>query len=234
MTETEWLAACDPMPMLSYLGDKGSCRKHRLFGCACCRRIWSYLSDPRSQEAVRGAELYADGQITQQALSSVQVGADRAMRPWSERNFVGTGPLERAGIFRAWVSSSAAKAVARPTNFLNNLARSIREATHYALLAEFGDRYTLGPGRTQHGDLLRDVFGNPFRPIVFSPDWRTSTTTTLAAQMYESRDFSALPILADALQDAGCDSEEVLDHCRATSEVHVRGCWIVDLVLGKE
>ncbi|VTR91873.1 Uncharacterized protein (Fragment) OS=uncultured bacterium PE=4 SV=1 [Gemmata massiliana] len=81
--------------------------------------------------------------------------------------------------------------------------------------------------------VLRDIFGNPFRPVTFSPSWRTSTAVTLAAQMYESRDFSAMPILADALQDAGCDSADVLDHCRGPGP-HVRGCWVVDLVLGKE
>ncbi|WP_082843392.1 hypothetical protein [Gemmata sp. SH-PL17] len=81
--------------------------------------------------------------------------------------------------------------------------------------------------------LVRDIFGNPFRPVTFSPSWRTSTAVALAAQMYESRDFGAMPILADALQDAGCDNADVLGHCRGGSP-HVRGCWVVDLVLGKE
>ncbi|MBP3953754.1 hypothetical protein J8F10_00365 [Gemmata sp. G18] len=80
--------------------------------------------------------------------------------------------------------------------------------------------------------LTRDIFGNPFRPVTFSPSWRTSTAVALASQMYESRDFGAMPILADALQDAGCDSADVLDHCRGPGP-HVRGCWVVDLVLGK-
>jgi hypothetical protein len=71
------------------------------------------------------------------------------------------------------------------------------------------------------------------RPTAFSPSWRTDTVTALARQMCESRDFSALPILADALQDAGCDNAEILDHCRDPGP-HVRGCWVVDLVLGKE
>ncbi|MBP3955026.1 hypothetical protein J8F10_06990 [Gemmata sp. G18] len=79
---------------------------------------------------------------------------------------------------------------------------------------------------------MRDILGNPFRPVPFSPEWRTSTAVGLASQMYESRDFSAMPILADALQDAGCDRADVLDHCRGPGP-HVRGCWVVDLVLGK-
>jgi hypothetical protein len=81
--------------------------------------------------------------------------------------------------------------------------------------------------------LLRDIVGNPFRPIAFSPLWRTDTAVTLARQMYESRDFAAMPILADAIQDAGCANEDLLTHCRDTALTHVRGCWVVDLVLGK-
>jgi hypothetical protein len=80
---------------------------------------------------------------------------------------------------------------------------------------------------------LRDIFGNPFRPVAFDPAWRTDTAVSLARHIYESRDFSAMPILADALQDAGCEHEAILAHCRDLHQVHVRGCWVVDLVLGK-
>src|SRR5262245_49415618 len=86
--------------------------------------------------------------------------------------------------------------------------------------------------RVAQADLLRDIFGNPFRPVALDPSWLTSTVNALARQMYESRDFSAMPILADALQDAGCDSDDILDHCRGPGP-HVRGCWVVDLVQGK-
>jgi hypothetical protein len=81
--------------------------------------------------------------------------------------------------------------------------------------------------------LLHCLIGNPFRPITFAPAWRTDTAVTLAQQMYDSREFGAIPILADALQDAGCDNEDILSHCRGDG-LHVRGCWVVDLVLGKE
>jgi hypothetical protein len=83
-------------------------------------------------------------------------------------------------------------------------------------------------------DIIRDIFGNPFRPVTFSPEWRTDTAVTLARTMYDARDFSATAILADALQDAGCDSADILSHCRDPKQVHVRGCWVVDLVLSKE
>jgi hypothetical protein len=81
--------------------------------------------------------------------------------------------------------------------------------------------------------LLRDIFGNPFRRVVFDPAWRTDTAVSLARQMYEAREFGAMPILADALQDAGCDTPDILDHCRDANATHVRGCWVIDLLLGK-
>jgi hypothetical protein len=81
--------------------------------------------------------------------------------------------------------------------------------------------------------LLQCMFGNPFRPIACSPDWRTDAVVALAQQVYDSRDFSAMPVLADALQEAGCASAEILDHCRGPGP-HACGCWVVDLVLGTE
>jgi hypothetical protein len=81
--------------------------------------------------------------------------------------------------------------------------------------------------------LVRDIFGTlPLRPVYVDPSWRTDTAMTLARTIYESREFSAMPILADALQDAGCGNEDILNHCRGPGP-HVRGCWVVDLVLGK-
>ena len=105
-----------------------------------------------------------------------------------------------------------------------------RPAPGYALsnLAQFETK-AFGQRATEfHVALVREVFGNPFRPIDFAP-WRTDTAVALARQMYDARDFGAMPILADALQDAGCANEEVLSHCRGAGP-HVRGCWVVDWV----
>ncbi|OWK40938.1 hypothetical protein FRUB_04830 [Fimbriiglobus ruber] len=79
--------------------------------------------------------------------------------------------------------------------------------------------------------LVREIFGNPFRPAVADQIWLSFTVTALARQIYDSFDFSLMPILADALQDAGCDNEDILAHCRSDGP-HVRGCWVVDLLLG--
>jgi hypothetical protein len=86
----------------------------------------------------------------------------------------------------------------------------------------------------QQISVLREIFGNPFRPITFNPAWRTSDVMLLAQGIYGEKAFDRMPILADALQDAGCDSDDMLNHCRDASLPHVRGCWVLDLVLGKE
>jgi hypothetical protein len=119
-------------------------------------------------------------------------------------------------------------------------AESVAGWSRFTLaLAETGlwDHPTVHPAEVAEADhqcrLLRDIFGNPFRPVTFSSEWRTDTVLTLARQMYASRDFGAMPILADALQDAGCENDDILNHCRGPGP-HVRGCWVVDLVLGKE
>jgi hypothetical protein len=82
--------------------------------------------------------------------------------------------------------------------------------------------------------LALDLCGpNPFRPVVFDPRWRSESAVALARTAYDTRNFTLLPILADALEEAGCDHPDVLTHCRDPQQVHVRGCWVVDGVLGR-
>jgi hypothetical protein len=113
------------------------------------------------------------------------------------------------------------------------VSSSATEAAHDASQAtQFVVRPATG-GAEGHCRLLRDVFGNPFRPVALDPRWRTPTAIALARAIYEGRAFDRLPILADALQEAGCEEADVLGHCRSDGP-HVRGCWVADLVLGKE
>jgi hypothetical protein len=248
MNEAEWLASGAPGRMLEHLRAAGSPRKRRLFGCGCCRRIWGLLSDERSREAVRVAELFADGEASAEQLDAARrdaalayravrqsvrdgdtFGAGRAGRP------AGQKPAPRAG-YRymafgtgACLCTTGADPYASPEGPDEPPVRDWQDAAEAAL----------GAGAKWHGELgaicglLRDVFGNPFRPAAVRPGWLTPGAVALAKRMYESRDFSALPTLADALRDAGCDSADVLNHCRDASAPHVRGCWVVDLVLGK-
>jgi hypothetical protein len=83
---------------------------------------------------------------------------------------------------------------------------------------------------------LRCLFGNPFRPATLDPawlSWHNRLPVSMARQMYDSRDFADMPVLADALEEAGCRDADILGHCRFGGD-HVRGCWVVDLLLGKE
>jgi hypothetical protein len=81
--------------------------------------------------------------------------------------------------------------------------------------------------------LLRDIFGPlPFRQVMFEPPWQTPAVMALATNIYEERRWEDMPVLGDALQEAGCDDAEVLSHCRGDG-LHTRGCWVVDLLLGK-
>lgn len=80
---------------------------------------------------------------------------------------------------------------------------------------------------------LRDIFGNPFRSVAIDPSWLTPKVCQLAKAIYERRDFHQMPGLADTLEKAGCTDTGILDHCRQPGP-HVRGCWVVDLILGKE
>ena len=98
---------------------------------------------------------------------------------------------------------------------------------------EDGARFV--PAPIQAG-ILHELFGNPFHPVTLDPAWLAwhgGLLEAMARQMYDSRDFTDMPVLADALEEAGCQDQDILDHCRSEGE-HVRGCWVVDLILGKE
>jgi hypothetical protein len=86
--------------------------------------------------------------------------------------------------------------------------------------------------RSDLAELARDVFGNPFRPVAFVPEWLTADVALLARGIWDEAAFDRMPILADALQDAGCDNDDLLVHCRDADRLHVRGCWAIDLILG--
>jgi hypothetical protein len=214
MTEEEWLNSAAPDAMMAFLRGRAGERKLRLVGCAWCRHIWYLLADQRSKTSVEVAEQYADGQASEGDLVSA------AAVSWSvsERYMLGR---------KAAAAEAAAEAA---------YLRDRYGSDYHLSLLSYNAFYAAGENPGEHAaqcHLLRDIFGNPFRPVAFDPVWRTSTVVALAEQMYAGRDFGAMPILADALQDAGCDNADVLGHCRAPGE-HVRGCWVVDLVLGKE
>jgi hypothetical protein len=209
MTEPEWLSAVEPRPMLAFLAPHLTERKVRLFAVACCRHLGELIHHASSVAAVDLAELAADGGVPRDQLLDASLLADDY---FGSTCVYGTSTGDQAA--RTAVAASAATA---------------DEILHLHFLSF---RYPAPQIRAAHADFLRDIFGNPFRPVGVDAAWRTSAVLGLCRQVYDTRDFTAMPILADALQDAGCADEQVLAHCRHSAP-HTRGCWVVDLLSGR-
>ena len=216
ITEMRWATEQRPDSVLYHVKMTNrklmTSRKIRLFGCGCYRLIWDQIRLPSIHRLVELAEARADRKVKQEELRKYRYAEGAPPRDSPDyllRLYISSllGPKVVPG-YIAWLTRTAVNAA----EFQNN------------------SRWKECP---EQADLVRCVFGNPFRPVTFLPDWRTDTAVSLARQMYDSRDFGAMPILADALQDAGCDNDDVLNHCRDANQTHVRGCWVVDLVLGK-
>jgi len=227
MTEQEWLACTDPREMLEALraSGKASDRKLRLFACACCRLVWGSLIDQRSRGAVEVAERFADG--------LAGPGEMDAARPAAEAAFAGAEAFYQETVTtyghydREDECEAAEVAIA-------SVARPVWPAVH-AL------RGWVSFLRERKPRLLRDIFGPiPFRLVSTSPGWQTPQVVALAQAAYDERELPAgtldttwLAVLADALEEAGCVQADILGHLRGPGP-HVRGCWAVDLLLGKE
>jgi hypothetical protein len=238
MTELEWLASEDAQEMLRCLERQHNAnrkkigrRKVRLFGCASCRLLWESMVDERSRKAVEFAERMIDHLVTSADLSSVRDEARQAVDSQSSiKPNVSSSQFSPYKLFETWrvslaactiVGGVASSAYAHPA-----MTTFVGEGVPQARQEWLSDLRDLS-------HLLRDIFGNPFRPITVNHSWLTSTVVALATGIYEERAFDRMPILADALQDVGCDNADILNHCRQPGE-HVRGCWCVDLLLDKK
>lgn len=237
MNEAEWLSTASTYDMLTRSPAAWSQRKLWLFGCACFRRQWHLLLDQRTQHYVETAERHIDGYCSDGEIDAAWKSFDMA---WRDDSLASDGHLETHRAMR--------KLTGRISPY-DTLYLACRVAEGFACYAtkthhtDTGDDWDEEKSATwkshdlqeikDQADLLRDIFGNPFRPVTVDPAWLTSDVNTLAAGIYADRAFDRMPILADALQDAGCDNGDILNHCRGDNP-HVRGCWVVDLLLGKE
>jgi hypothetical protein len=259
VTEADRLAGADPDAMMLYLGNRASNRKKLLFSCACCRLVEHLFHDPWNEEgeelsrrAIEVTERYADGEATAEERRSVADAVGMAEGEL-DQNTESEDPV--APLF----ACRAALAVAS-----ENPLSSAWSQVEYALGAERSDALIVPARRSWPGleefqriqreasrlaqegreearpvvaTVLRDVFGNPFRsPPRVEPAWLTwqgATIPKLAASAYADRTFDRLFLVADALEDAGCTDAEVLGHLRGPGP-HVRGCWVVDLLLAKK
>ena len=213
MTEAEWMTCANPTPMWWFLEEKASLRKLRLVACGCCRRIWHLLDEERSRQCVEAAEDLADGLITEEEIRGL---LDR----FKDENRVLTVNDEYS-LIRSLLTCHDAVRRAVPAF-----------ATGYF---EFRGGLRTEESRRQT-DIVRDIFGNPFHPVSPLPSeilrWNDSTVSRIAKGIYSDRAFARMPILHDALLDAGCNDEALLSHCR-NPEGHVRGCWALDRILEK-
>jgi hypothetical protein len=261
MNEREWLACEDPHPMLRSLIQRWVAQRRkgkgvpferlRLFACACLHRIWDLL-DQDHRKSVTMIERYArtPRPTTEQLSEAIAVSSasrDRttaeAERVWRE------SPDDRRARWAARAYNRAAYAVWEAADEKPTMASHSHRQVVVAVSA-VGRLRILSSGGTVPriwGDfelpfaieesaaqavLLRDVIGNPFRPVILDPAWLTPSVEGLAAAIDAERVFDRLPILADALEEAGCTDEDVLDHCRRPG-AHALGCWVVDLLLKK-
>jgi hypothetical protein len=207
MTAAEW-ADCDrPDDMLTAARERLTDRQLLLFACGCCRLTRTATAD------------------FSQTADVIERLLDTHARPRGQSIFeaiqgVLTGNVAGLIAQTLSLSSQGTWQLARQTSAL---CRAVELQTQAGVpVGTFAP-----PADARQGDLLRDILGDPFRPVPFDPRWRTSTVIELATAIEADRAWDRLPILADALQDAGCDDPRVLDHCRGRGE-HVRGCWIVD------
>ncbi len=213
MTEQDWLVASNAIPMVAFLRDRTSGRKLRLIACACCRQIWDRLTDLRSRRAVEVAERFADGAAPPTELRVAYTEADQAA-------------VEAAGVSGMRWANALAAAQTGASDVTNLMTGD------HGIIA-FTSRRAKAGRRAAQCAVVRDIVGPlPFRPVSLDPAWLTSDVLALARGIYDDKAFDRMPILADALQDAGCDNDDVLTHCRGDGP-HARGCWAVDLLLGK-
>jgi hypothetical protein len=226
-----------PVLRKQWRGDQETLEKklHRYY-VACCRAIWPLLPQQGSREGVEVAERYLDGEATREELLKVDYEVEGAA-------FNLDYHVNPRGI-RLWVK--AARGISK--NKLRSMLHPVQAVSRELLTraAYFVDFAVVYPGMKEKNPwarcdpflsapLLREMFCNPFRPSPLDPSllsWNGGTVPKLAQAIYAARAFDRLPILADALEDAGCHDVGILAHCRKPGE-HVRGCWCVDLLLGK-
>jgi hypothetical protein len=185
--------------------------------------MWDLLTDPRSRRAVEIAESFTDGLVSDGELAAAHseacvAAAEMRATVVHRPGFVRELPYQRYLAARAAARASASQVTAGGSL-----------VTPFVLLAHIS-----GENRNQ-ANLIRDIFGNPSHPVAVEPAWLAwnyGTVPAIARRIYEERAFHDLPILADALEDAGCADADLLAHCRGPGP-HARGCWALDLLLGK-
>jgi hypothetical protein len=229
VSESEWLSSGDPESMLAVLRPNTTERKLRLFAMACCRRHWDWpledMDEPGSswiasiREAVGVGERLADGQATPLDLRTVQ-------------------SLDGCGVEILYAFIGCSGTGEELFDVSGNLIDAAGESPGCSTAAQSAK--AAEAEKSAQAVLIREIFGSPFRPVALDPTWLTPTVISLAQTAYAERlllsgelDTARLAVLADALEEAGCQDAQLLEHLRSPGP-HVRGCWPVDLIAAKE
>jgi hypothetical protein len=258
MTEAEWLVSTDSLGMLAFLSGQISDRKLHLTAYAFLRRFWHLIPDQRSRRAIEVREQYADGRASLRLLQRARKEAARAFdRLLSEERDKGavqtsfyTGCLSVAWHAAGWDEKlrppwEPKDRSNRPRPLLGMMAWGAIPMTYAPGDDTWflrctptdweGRRAAVTKEKATQANLLRDLFGNPFRRVAVAPSclaWQGGSIVRLARAVYEDRAYDGMPVLGDALEEAGCADSTLLDHCRTPGH-HVRGCWLLDLLLGQ-
>lgn len=230
MTEVDWLGSIDPTPMLEFLRGKTTDRKLRLFAAHSVGLAAEWLVHPDSKAAVVAAERIADGESMGEVLGQIRKAAWDVL-PLLPDIDTHVSAARAAG--RAVEESAFDAAFLTKNELVQIYAETLEEKA--GSVDEKYRMYLIGKAEGERllADLLRELIGNPVRKTVIDPDWLTVNVIEHARNIYDQRAFDRMPELTRALEQAGCTNPDILSHCRQ-SETHARGCWVVDLLLGKE
>lgn len=222
-----WQSADSILGLLSYLPPDRPERKLRLFGLACCKRVAHLMTDREAIDALERIQECIESRTMNVVLEEIRSSSQRLADRADAAVIMGQGKSELGedGHIHFANCSPYAMANPRPAQAALDVSSRVRWALDY-----------IGIDRDQemkeHCGIFRDILGNPFRPVALDPRWLTSTVLDLANLIYSERQFERMPLLGDALMDAGCDNDEVIKHCHGPGP-HVLGCWVVDLLLRK-
>jgi hypothetical protein len=245
MTEEDWLASINPRAMIEFVltatvplrtrwqgwaeGRRFwiSPRKLRLIACACCAKVVDLLPGNAHRRLLGLAEKLAEGEVEWEQLGALL--HRRIDNEW--QRFLSETPEQAperwtAGEARQAVLLTAGQDFGDPSEVFDRVLHAFHPLSAMAIERE----------RADMADLVRDVLGNPFRHEQVPRDWLMAldgTVIRLAQTIHEERAYRDLPVLGDALEEAGCANEVILSHCREGGH-HVRGCWVVDIILAKD
>jgi hypothetical protein len=236
MTDEQWLNSDEIPHLIDYVYRKASRRKLQLTAVAACRQLMHLLVDSRSRHAVELAEKFADGLTTPEELASAEEGAKAVVQAFQHERSQATGPVGALAMARTY-AADAARHLIPPHSHPNGVLMSAYLAATWDPARRHPEQTQPAPAttlkvRVRQAALVQCVLADSLRTVAFDAAWRTQDVLALAEVIYEERAFDRMPILGDALEEAGCPDAAILGHCRENGP-HARGCWVVDRILNK-